>query len=75
MKGFIPTYSTIDTTRTEPTGFIRKSHISHIRIAKMEAFEKVWFYLKAEIRGIEYKISLDFKTKEEVEEILEKLFK
>ena len=79
MKGFIPTFSTIDLGRTEPTGVVRKSHISHIRIAQGKHLTKdggwVIFYLMAEVRDCEYRLTLTFRTKEEVLKELKKITK
>lgn len=79
MKGFIPTYSTIDLGRTEPTGVVRKSHISHIRIARGKHLTKdggwVLFYLMAEVRDNDYRLTQTFKTREEALKELRKLTK
>lgn len=79
MKGFIPTYSTLDLSRVEPTGVLRKSHISHIRIAQGKHLTKdggwVIFYLMAEVRDCEYRLTLTSKPKEEALKELRKLTK
>lgn len=79
MKGFIPTYSTLDLSRVKPTGVVRKSHISHIRIAQSNFVtifgDQNLFYLIAEVRGCEYRLTLTFKTRTEVLAELKKLTK
>lgn len=77
MKGFIPTFSTIDLGRREPTGVLRKSHISHIRVAQYKLLkgDVSIFYLMAEVRDCEYRLTLTSKSKEEVLKELKKLTK